>query len=202
MVLTRRNISGTTRGRKPSSAACSCGEPVCKPGSVRALRAACEATIHLGRASPHASSGLPASIGRAALERSRGLLGGRCRFALLLDLAPGGVYRAARVTPGAGGLLPRRFTLTAPSGDGAAVCFLWHFPAGHPGLVLPTTLPCGARTFLGTGSGRARGRPTGSPHGHSTAGRGGRRPVGRAARRRRGGPRRRRPPRRRGCTAR
>ena len=30
-----------------------------------------------------------------------------------------------------------------------AVCFLWHFPAGHPGLPLTTTLPCGARTFLG-----------------------------------------------------
>ena len=30
-----------------------------------------------------------------------------------------------------------------------AVCSLWHCPAGHPGLVLPTTLPCGARTFLG-----------------------------------------------------
>ena len=29
-----------------------------------------------------------------------------------------------------------------------AVCFLWHFPAGYPGWVLPTTLPCGARTFL------------------------------------------------------
>jgi hypothetical protein len=30
----------------------------------------------------------------------------------LLDLAPGGVYRAARVTPHAGGLLHHRFTLT------------------------------------------------------------------------------------------
>ena len=30
-----------------------------------------------------------------------------------------------------------------------AVCFLWHCPAGHPGLPLTTTLPCGARTFLG-----------------------------------------------------
>ena len=30
----------------------------------------------------------------------------------------------------------------------SAVCFLWHFPAGHPGWALPTTLPCGARTFL------------------------------------------------------
>ena len=29
-----------------------------------------------------------------------------------------------------------------------AVCSLWHFPAGHPGSALPTTLPCGARTFL------------------------------------------------------
>ena len=29
----------------------------------------------------------------------------------LFGLAPGGVYRAARVTPGAGALLPHRFTL-------------------------------------------------------------------------------------------
>jgi hypothetical protein len=39
------------------------------------------------------------------------------------------------------------------SGQGqnpTAVCFLWHYPAGHPGWALPTTLPCGARTFLGT----------------------------------------------------
>jgi len=34
-----------------------------------------------------------------------------------------------------------------------AVCFLWHCPAGHPGSALPTTLPCGARTFL-DGSGK------------------------------------------------
>src|SRR5215208_248741 len=31
------------------------------------------------------------------------------------DLAPGGVYRAARVTPGAGALLPHRFTLACGS---------------------------------------------------------------------------------------
>ena len=29
-----------------------------------------------------------------------------------------------------------------------AVCFLWHFPSGHPAWALPSTLPCGARTFL------------------------------------------------------
>ncbi len=92
-----------------------------------------------------ASCGLPAGIGRAALERLRRSPGG-----LPLDLAPGGVCRAARVTPGAGALLPHRFTLTgaSPESGGPAVCSLWHFPAGHPGSVLPITLPCGARTFL------------------------------------------------------
>lgn len=30
-----------------------------------------------------------------------------------------------------------------------AVSFLWHWPAGYPEWALPTTLPCGARTFLG-----------------------------------------------------
>ena len=30
-----------------------------------------------------------------------------------------------------------------------AVCSLWHCPAAHAGLPLTTTLPCGARTFLG-----------------------------------------------------
>jgi hypothetical protein len=28
------------------------------------------------------------------------------------------------------------------------VCFLWHFPAGHPDWPLASTLPCGAPTFL------------------------------------------------------
>lgn len=82
----------------------------------------------------------------------------------LLDLAPGGVYLAARVASGAGGLLHRRFTLTGCPLRPPAVCFLWHCPAGHPGWALPTTLPCGARTFLG-GPGKSRnrrGRPAGS----------------------------------------
>ncbi len=48
-------------------------------------------------------SGLPGDIGRA----------GRPTF----DLAPGGVYRAARVTPGAGALLPHRFTLACDCGS-------------------------------------------------------------------------------------
>src|SRR5439155_26536824 len=91
------------------------------------------------------ASGGPPSIACAGPASRRGPLG----------LAPGGVYRAIPVTRDAGGLLPHRFTLTAPpAGAGrTAVCFLWHCPAGHPGLPLATTLPCGARTFLGRATG-------------------------------------------------
>jgi hypothetical protein len=81
------------------------GEPACRPGSVPALSARA-AIIHLGLPLPTASCGLPASIGRAALKRSRRPLGA------LLDLAPGGVYLAVSVTCDAGGLLHHRFTLT------------------------------------------------------------------------------------------
>ncbi len=119
------------------------------PGALRRSRSA---AIHLGLPLPAGSSGLPAGIGRAALERLR-----RHRERRPLGLAPGGVYRAAPVTRGAGGLLHHRFTLT-PAHAGA-VCFLWHCPAGHPGLPLATTLPCGVRTFLVRR--RVRGTP---PH--------------------------------------
>jgi hypothetical protein len=81
----------------------------------------------------------------------------RLAAGVLLGLAPGGVYRATPVTRGAGGLLLHRFTLTAPRGT--AVCFLWHFPAGRPGLPLATTLPYGVRTFLGGPAWGRRDRP-------------------------------------------
>ena len=68
-------------------------------------------------------------------------------MALLFGLAPGGVCRADAVTRAAGELLPHRFTLTALPGR-TAVCFLWHCPWGCPPWELPSTLPCGARTFL------------------------------------------------------
>ncbi len=116
-------------------------ESACRPGSVAGFRR--PAAIHLGPPLPAASSGLPARLGRAALERRAR---DAPRGASLLDLAPGGVYRAAHVTVGAGGLLHHPFTLTPAKG---AVCFLWHCPAGRPGSALPTTSPCGARTFLG-----------------------------------------------------
>ena len=106
--------------------------------------------IHLGLPLPAASCGLPASIGRAVLKRSR-----RKRAPTVplpswpcsgwgLPSRPGHPGRWWSLTPPFHPYLPGPATGRA----GAAVCFLWHCPAGHPGSALPTTLPCGARTFL------------------------------------------------------
>jgi len=40
--------------------------------------------------------------------------------------------------------------LPVPIAEPSAVCSLLHFPSGHPAWALPSTLPCGVRTFLGT----------------------------------------------------
>lgn len=94
--------------------------------------------------------GLPGDIGRT--DRP------------LLDLAPGGVYRAARVTPDAGALLPHRCTLTCDDqGRPSAVCFLWHFPAGRPDWLLASTVSCGVPTFLDRVILPGRDHPTDSP---------------------------------------
>ena len=60
-------------------------------------------------------------------------------------------------------LAPPFHPCPAPEGR-VAVCSLLHFPAGHPGWALPTTLPCGARTFLDDPPRRSRrrGRPADS----------------------------------------
>src|SRR5690606_23213176 len=101
---------------------------------------------------PQASDGPPSSACAGQRRPARTLLG----------LAPGGVYLAASVTRGAGGLLPHRFTLTEfAARANSAVCFLWPFPAGPPGLLLATTLPCGVRTFLGDGVTTPPTRPPG-----------------------------------------
>jgi hypothetical protein len=142
--IARRN----RRSNRPEGVSRPVGRVLCL-----ALREA--AVIHLGPPLPTASCGLPAGIGRAALKRSRRHPGLSRKSPL--DLAPGGVYQAAPVTWGAGGLLHHRFTLTPPLvKNSGAVCFLWHCPAGHPGSALPTTLPCGARTFLTGPRGPAR----------------------------------------------
>ncbi len=91
-------------------------------------------TIHLGPASPPASSSLPGcSAGHT--------------IAPLFGLAPGGVYPAAACCHPRGALLPHLFTLTCALRP-SAVCFLWHFPWARAPQALPGTLPCGARTFL------------------------------------------------------
>ena len=101
------------------------------------------------RSYPRAGDDHPSTTYVAArLQRSTRVLGRAALEHTLSDLAPGGVYLAAPVTRHAGGLLHHRFTLTGCA-SAPAVYFLWHCPAGHPGWALPTTLPCGARTFLG-----------------------------------------------------
>ncbi len=79
----------------------------------------------------------------------------------LLGLAPDGVYLAADVTAGAGGLLPHPFTLTgtretrAPGGLLSVALSTRRRAWG-----LPSVLPCGVRTFLDA---TRRGRLADSP---------------------------------------
>ena len=125
-------------------------EAPCKPDSVRLAAAPQQGRRQAGDhpSATAVASGLP-SPRRCGLPGSLGAgrpLPRPSKVPGLLGLAPGGVCLAAWVAPGAGGLLHRRFTLTHRKRR--AVCFLWHFPAGHPGWVLPTTVPCGVRTFL------------------------------------------------------
>jgi len=54
--------------------------------------------------------------------------------------------------------------------DRSAVCSLLHFPSARAAQALPGTVPCGARTFLGTLSGDATVWPTPPAHCTRTAG--------------------------------
>ena len=87
-------------------------ESACRPDPVFGCLAAVPMCGHPSR--PAVAGRLVRStrrLGRAALERLRRPV---AEAADPFDLAPGGVYRAARVTPGAGGLLHHRFTLAGP----------------------------------------------------------------------------------------
>ncbi len=106
------------------------------------------------------SSGQPGSLGRAVL-RPR-LAAETLPYLALLRVG----FAVPAPSPGP------RCALTAPfhpypAVAREAVCFLWHFPWGHPRSALPTTLPCGARTFLPAhlAAGGATTRP--SPAGQS-----------------------------------
>src|SRR5690606_19978967 len=79
----------------------------------------------------------------------------KTRVDSLFGLAPDGVYRATLVTES-----PVRSyrTLSPLPTRTSAVCFLWHFPAGHPDLHFASILPCGARTFLDLRTAQPEGR--------------------------------------------
>jgi len=79
---------------------------VLSPGRLAALTR--RATIPLGLPLPTASCGLPVNSDGP----SSNVHAGADRSRPPLDLAPGGVYRAAAVACAAGGLLHHRFTLT------------------------------------------------------------------------------------------
>src|SRR5699024_5045216 len=79
-------------------------EPVCRPDSVGASH---PAAICLGAPLPMRSGNLPAGSA-SSVDTCAGTALGSCP----LGLAPGGVYLAAPVTRGAGGLLHHPFTLT------------------------------------------------------------------------------------------
>jgi len=94
-----------------------------KPGSVP--RTGCP-----GRGGDHSSR---TAVAGGLKRPDPGASDGPPSNAPLFGLAPDGVYRAAGVTTGTGELLPHPFTLTCfDTGPKQAVCFLWHFPWGHP----------------------------------------------------------------------
>ena len=123
-----------------------------KPSPVTSLVAERPTVMNLGPPLPAASNGLPGS------RRPKPAGRGGPPHPPLFGLSPSGVCRAGRVTSPAGERLPHRFTLTASCET--AVCFLRHFPYPRGRWALPTTLPCGARTFLERPKSRATVPPT------------------------------------------
>jgi hypothetical protein len=150
------NFLGVRRGkrvftaliRRPETQAA--GESACRPGSVHPLARAgghpsgTAVAGSLVRSTREHRAGRPRTLAQAPHPEERGAL------LTLLQVGftkPPGSLRALVVSYTTVSPLP----MTKPKTWPRAVCFLWHYPAGHPGSALPTTLPCGARTFL-TGS--------------------------------------------------
>ncbi len=120
-------------------------ESACTPGSVSRGPRGPRGGGHPSRTD--VAAGLVRStrgLGRAALDRPRRAAVRR----LLLTLLQVGFTEPSESPR----TLVVSYTTVSPlpvASRRPAVCFLWHCPAGHPGWALPTTLPCGARTFLG-----------------------------------------------------
>src|SRR5580693_8470623 len=133
------------------------GELACRPGSVHPL----------ARAGGHPSrTAVAGSLVRSTREHRAGSPQSLAQELSLagqfpLDLAPGGVYQAAQVTPNAGGLLHHRFTLTPGRVRGRSV-FCGTFPRVTPGRCYRP--PCPAEpgpssTPPGIQAGAAAARP-------------------------------------------
>ena len=88
--------------------------------------------IHLGRASPRASSDQPGQRGGDPLPPKE--------QPTLFDLATSGACRAAPVARGA---VSSYLTVSSFLRRSGEVCFLWRFPSGFPGRALPGAVsPC------------------------------------------------------------
>src|ERR1039457_2727087 len=134
-------------------------EPACRPGSVHPRM----------RADGHPSgTAVAGSLVRPTREHRTGRPQSLAQEAELLDrfplgLAPGGVYQAARVTPGAGGLLHHRFTLTSVASRGRSrrrSVFCGTVPRVTPGRRYRP--PCPAEPGPSSPRVARRGRPAGS----------------------------------------
>jgi len=132
------------------------GELAYRPGSVRPL----------ARADGHPSrTAVADSLVRSTREhragRPQSLAQEHADIGMLpLDLAPGGVYRAAQVALSAGGLLHRRFTLTPGRVRGRSV-FCGTIPRVTPGRRYRP--PCPAEPGPSSARHACRGRPADSP---------------------------------------
>ena len=78
----------------------------------------------------------------------------------LLDLAPGGVYRASGITPESGGLLHHRFTLTFSNESKIGGLLSVALSVSHETSPLGSTLLYGVRTFLPSHISEKGDRPT------------------------------------------
>jgi len=140
------------------------GEPACRPGSVHP-RERGPAAIHLGLPLPAASCGLPASIGRAALKRSRRSRAPEGAWALVTLLRvgftePPGSLRALVVSYTTVSPLPRAWPKPGPGRS--VLCGT--VPRVTPGRCYRPPCPVEpGPSSPGHARTARRGRPAGSP---------------------------------------
>src|SRR5262249_14585656 len=139
------------------------GESACRPGSVHQPKLAgghpSRAAVagSLVRSTHEHRAGRPQTLAQAPRPKPHGPS----------DLAPGVVYLAARITPGAGGLLHHRFTLTLGQ---AKASLLSVALSGVPPGVVVTDRPARRSRDLPHRVSSQRGRRAGSPAAASSIG--------------------------------